>query len=153
MIKLDQVDRQILHILQRDAKATIKDIGLRLNLSSTPIFERIKKMNTAGLIVKHVTLINPDLVERSLCVFVHISIIDHSKQAIDAFVDQINEFDEVLECHHVSGKSDFLMKMRHKDISTYNDFVLEKISIVPNIANIETSFSLSVRKYTTALPL
>ncbi len=152
-MKIDQVDREIIRTLQRDAKATIKEIGLQLNLSTTPIFERIKKMTAAGLIDKYVTIINPDLMDLSLCVFVHISIIDHSKQAIDAFVTQVNEFDEVLECHHISGKSDFLLKMRHRDISSYNDFVLDKISTVPNIANIETSFSLSVRKYTTALPV
>ena len=153
MIKIDEVDRSIMRILQRNAKATIKDIGTELNLSSTPIFERIKKLDSAGVIDRYVTIINPGLIDLSLCVFIHISIKDHSKIAIDTFVEQVTAFGEVLECHHISGKSDFLLKMRHKDINAYNDFVLNKISTVPNISNVETSFSLSVRKDTTELPI
>ena len=150
---LDPIDLAILKIMQEDSRTTIKQMADQMNLSTTPIFERIKKLEKKGFILKQVALLNPAKLDLKLTAFISISISDHSTQALEALVDQVITFPEVLECHHVTGKSDFLLKVLLKDIEAYNQFLLSKISNVPNIANIESSFSLSSRKTSTALPI
>jgi len=150
---LDTIDRHILRKLQENNRITIKEMSAELNLSTTPIFERMKKLEREGFITKNVAILNPDLLNLNLIVFISISISDHSISALDEFVEQVIQFPEVLECHHVTGQSDFLLKVILKDIKQYNEFVLSKISTVPNIAKVESSFSLSVRKHTQALPI
>ena len=98
-------------------------------------------------------LLDPKKLGKKLNAFIHISIIDHSKEGIDSFVNQVAGYSEVMECHHVTGDSDFLLKISVEDIEKYNLFVTEKLSVVPNINQIKTSFSLSVRKATTVFHL
>lgn len=150
---LDVIDLAILRIMQEDSRTTIKQMADQMNLSTTPIFERIKKLEKKGFILKQVALLDPAKLDLKLTAFISISIADHSSQALEALVDQVITFPEVLECHHVTGKSDFLLKVLLKDIEAYNQFLLSKISNVPNISNIESSFSLSSRKTTLALPI
>ena len=149
--KLDQTDAKILNLLQEDARMTIKEIAARLNLSSTPVFERIKRLEKRGIINKYVAILNPQLMGKKLNAFVHLSLLDHSKEAVEAFVRQVVEYDEVMECHHVTGDSDFLLKIIVEDIEKYNQFVLNKLSIVGNIGTVKSSFSLSIRKDTNAI--
>ncbi|MEM8529118.1 MAG: Lrp/AsnC family transcriptional regulator [Bacteroidota bacterium] len=150
---LDVIDRHILKKLQENNRITIKEMAAELNLSTTPIFERMKKLEREGFITQNVAILNPEKLDLNLVVFISISISDHSIAALDEFIDQVVQFPEVLECHHVTGQSDFLLKVILKDIKEYNEFVLSKISTVPNIAKVESSFSLSVRKHTQALPI
>lgn len=150
---LDDIDLKILRLIQRDARITMKEMAAQLNLSTTPIFERMRKLEKRGFIQGQVTILNPSLLQLKLTAFISISISDHSSAALDAFVQQVIQFPEVLECHHVTGQSDFLLKVMLEDIEKYNSFMLEKISTVQNISNIESSFSLSTRKLTTALPI
>lgn len=150
---LDDIDRHILKKLQENNRITIKEMASELNLSTTPIFERMKKLEREGFIAKNVAILNPELLDLNLVVFISISISDHSISALDEFVERVVQFPEVLECHHVTGQSDFLLKVILKDIKEYNEFVLSKISTVPNIAKVESSFSLSVRKNTQMLPI
>jgi DNA-binding Lrp family transcriptional regulator len=131
----------------------MKEMAAELNLSTTPIFERMKRLERNGVIQRQVAIINPEAVALDMLVFVSISISDHRKEALDAFVEQVVQFPEVLECHHVTGQSDFLLKVILKDLKSYNEFVLSKISTVSNIAKVESSFSLSTAKSTTALPI
>lgn len=151
MITLDETDKTILRILQADSTTTIKEIANQLHLSTTPIFDRMKKLEKAGIIKKYVALVDNTLVDKNLTIFINISIKEHGKDAIDDFINAIIEFDEVMECHHVSGDSDFLVKLLLKDISSYNDFILEKLAVIPNIGKVESRFSLSERKNTTVV--
>lgn len=150
MAKFDDTDIAILNLIQQDSRLTIKEMAKRLNLSTTPIFERLKKLEKSGVIKKYVVLLDPKKIGKKLTAFIHISIIDHSKKGLDEFVNQINSFTEVMECHHVTGDSDFLLKVVVEDIDRYNQFITEKLSITPNIGKIKTSFSLASRKETTA---
>lgn len=150
---IDDIDLQILQILQQDCRVTIKEIAARLNLSTTPIFERMKKLDKQGFILRNVAVLDPNRLNLKLIAFISISVSDHSKKAIDSFVNHVTQFPEVLECHHITGDSDFILKVILQDIGRYNEFLLSKISTVPFIANIQTSFSLSVGKNTQALPI
>ena len=151
MYTLDETDKCILRILQTDSTTTIKEMANQLHLSTTPIFDRMKKLEKAGVIKKYVALVDNTLVDKNLTIFINISIKEHGKDAIDDFINAIVEFDEVMECHHVSGVSDFFVKLLLKDIASYNDFILEKLAVIPNIGNVESRFSLSERKNTTVV--
>ncbi len=149
MIKLDKTDKAILRLIQEDSRMTIKEIAGHLNLSTTPIFDRLKRLEKQGVIQKYVALIDPKKLGKKLNAFIHCAIIDHSNRGIDVFVEHIQKYPEVMECHHVTGDSDFLLKVVVNDIEAYNKFVTEKLSIVPNINKVKTSFALSTRKWTT----
>ena len=152
-VKLDNTDLQILNLLQQDGRMTIKELSTRLNLSTTPIFERIKKLEKSGIIDRYVAVLNPEKLGKKLTAFAHISIKDHSKEMVESFVEQVVSYPEVLECHYVTGAADFLIKVLVEDIEKYNHFVLEKLSSVKNIGKIESLFSLSARKKTTEVSL
>ena len=153
MPKLDTTDLAILRMLQTDARLTIKEIAAQLNLSTTPVFERIKRLDKDGVIERYVAVLNQRLLGKRLIAFVDISMKDHSKKAIEAFVKVVINYPEVLECHHVTGESDFHLKVVIEDVEMYNQFVLNKLSTVPNIGKVETRFSLSERKRTNILDL
>ena len=152
-MKLDAIDLKILDLLQENARITIKEISKQLNLSTTPIFERIKKLEKQGIIDRYIAILNPEKLGKKLNAFANISVKDHSKDAVETFVERIIKFPEVMECHYVTGTSDFLIKVLVEDIEKYNLFVLEKLSAVPNIGKVESLFSLSVRKKTNRIPL
>ncbi|MCB0689427.1 MAG: Lrp/AsnC family transcriptional regulator, partial [Saprospiraceae bacterium] len=139
---------RILEILQEDSRKTIREISQELNLTTTPVFERIKKLEKAGIIKQYVALLDTRKLGRKLHAFIDISIKDHSKAAIDSFVEEIISHPEVQACYHITGVSDFLLKIILEDVEQYNEFVLNKLSTVPNIGKVETRFSLSTRKDT-----
>jgi len=151
--ELDKTDKAILDILQDNSRMTIKEIARQLHLSTTPVFDRMKKLEKNGVIKKYVALVDGKKLGSQLIVFVNISISKHGKDALNAFVKAITKFPEVLECHHISGDADFLLKLVLKDIAAYNDFIMEKMSIIQNIGKVESRFSLSERKATTAIPI
>ncbi|NNL92713.1 MAG: Lrp/AsnC family transcriptional regulator [Saprospiraceae bacterium] len=153
MIDLDPTDKAILRLLQEDSTITIKEMAAQLHLSTTPIFDRMKKLEKSGVIKKYVALVDNTLVGKSLTIFINISIKEHGKDAIDEFIKEIIKFDEVMECHHVSGDSDFLIKLLLQDIASYNQFILDKLAIIPNIGKVESRFSLSERKNTTVIKI
>jgi len=150
---LDSIDLKILKLLQQNAKYTIKEIAVQLNLSTTPIFDRMKRLEKEGVINRYVALVNPAKVGKNLFAFVHISLKEHARSEVEKFVEQVIKFKEVLECYHVAGDADFLLKVALANIEAYNEFVLDKLSVVNNIGKVESRFCLSVRKYSTELPL
>ncbi|MEM6320826.1 MAG: Lrp/AsnC family transcriptional regulator [Bacteroidota bacterium] len=153
MHQLDTIDIEVLKLLQQDAKLTIKEIAAQLNLSTTPIFDRMKKMEKQGIIDRYVALVNPAKVGQKLFAFVHISLKEHSRSEVEKFIDQVVQFKEVVECYHISGEADFMLKVVLANIEAYNQFALNKLSRVSNIGKVESRFCLSVRKYSTEIPL
>jgi DNA-binding Lrp family transcriptional regulator len=153
MYELDDIEKQILSLLQADSRITIKEMSVQLHMSTTPIFDRMKRMEKNGVIKNYVAIVDAKKIGKSLTVFINISLKEHGKGAINEFVDSVIAFPEVLECHHISGDADFFLKLILKDIETYNDFILNKLSVLPHIGKVESRFSLSERKSTTAIGL
>ncbi len=149
----DKIDLSILQIIQNNAKTTIKEMAMELGMSTTPIFDRIKRLEAQGVISKYVALVDPQKLNKKLRVFIEISMADHSGKAVKKFVSEITEHPEVMECHHVTGDSDFLIVLLTRDIESYNDFITEKLFKVSNVGKVRSSFSLSVKKHTTAISL
>ena len=151
--KLDTIDLKLLMLLQRDCRMKIKDLAARLNLSTTPTFERVKKLERMGIIQEYVAILNPEKVGKKLNAFVHVFLKEHSKAIVQQFVHMVTVFPEVMECHYVTGGADFILKVQVKDIEEYNHFLLEKLVTIPNIGRTESFLSLSTEKKTTIIPL
>lgn len=144
--KLDQIDCQLLEILQENGRATIKELAEQLGLSSSPIFERVKKLEKAGIIDHYAAILNAERIGKKLFAFAHISLKDHSKELVQKFTDQITKIPQVQECHYVTGDSDFILKILLSDMEQYREFMMDQLFDMSNIAKVESFLSLSVLK-------
>ncbi|MBY5957950.1 Lrp/AsnC family transcriptional regulator [Membranicola marinus] len=150
-IKIDEFDQKIMEILQRNARTTIKEIAGEVGMSSTPVFERIKKLEKHGYIDRYVALLNEAKLGYKMVAFVQISLTLHNLDEVNAFVDRITAFPEVMECYHTTGESDFLVKILVRDMDRFNEFILYKLSEIENLGHVRTQFALSTRKRTTEI--
>lgn len=151
--KLDAIDIKILDLLQDDGRVTIKKISEILNLSTTPIFERIKKLEKGGYIKNYATLLNHRKLDLKQVVFIELTLKEHSRSYIEKFANEIKLFPEVLECYRVTGSFDFLIKILVKDIESYENFILTKLSLLSNLGNVQSHIALSEAKNTTKINL
>ena len=148
---LDELDLKILKHLQIDAKLTAKDLGDKIALSQTPVYERIKKLERNGIIKKYVALLEPQKLNKSLVVFMNITIREHGIGSRDKAIQQITSLDEVSEFFHTSGQFYFVAKVRVSKVSDYKDFLVVKMASIDNIKNIESHIVLEEIKYSTSL--
>jgi Lrp/AsnC family transcriptional regulator, leucine-responsive regulatory protein len=150
---IDNTDLKILSILQENAKISHKEIAEILHLSRTPIFERIKKLERAGIIQKYVTLLNRKKINKKLIVLCSISIKEHGMEQVLSFQKAIDNFSEVMECYHIGGNYDFFLKVIVNDVDDYQTFVLKKLSLIKNIANVQSAFVIGELKYNLSYEL
>ena len=150
-VALDQKDLAILKLLQHNARITVKEISDKVNLSTTPVYERIKWMEEAGVIKQYATLIDPAKLNKRLMVIVYVSLKQHNKIAGSKFVKAINDMSEVLECYSISGEFDFMLKIMVEDMNAYYDFHVNRLSEMENIGNVKSVFVMGVVKETHIL--
>ena len=150
-VSLDQKDRAILKLLQQNARITVKEISDKVNLSTTPVFERIKWMEETGVIKQYATIVDPAKLNKRLMVIVYVSLKQHNKTAGSKFVKTINEMNEVLECYSISGEFDFMLKIVVEDMNAYYDFHVNRLSEMENIGNVQSIFVMGVVKDTHVL--
>lgn len=151
--KLDDTDKKILNILQKEGRITTKALAEKLNLTTTPVFDRIKRLEKNKVIDKYACLLNEKYIERNLTVFISISIKNHGKTPVESFIREMDKLPEVMEVYHIAGNYDFLLKVMMKDMEAYQKFMLNKLSIIDNIDHVQSSFVLSNNKRTTAFEL
>ncbi|KYG75640.1 MULTISPECIES: Lrp/AsnC family transcriptional regulator [Roseivirga] len=150
MLKLDAVDIKILEVLQGDARITTKALADQLNLSTTPVFERVKRLEREGLIKKYVALVDNKKLGLRLIAFISISLTKHSRSYLEKFVNEVEQYPEVMECYHIAGNYDFLLKVVVRSMEVYETFVLTKLSTIANLGQVQSSFVLSENLHTTA---
>lgn len=150
---MDSIDTKILEILQTDAMKTAKEMASELSLTTTPIYERIKKLENTGLIKQYVALLDADLVGKNLIVFMNITVKDHQAERRNEFVQQMESLDAVSEFYHTSGSFDFLVKVRFNNIKEYRDFLINDVSSIRNISDIDSQIVLEEIKYSTRIVL
>jgi DNA-binding Lrp family transcriptional regulator len=150
---MDDIDRKILEILQEDSMKTAKEMASKLSLTSTPIYERIKKLQSLGIIKKYVALLDADLLDKNLVVFMNITIKDHQAEKRNDFVKKMEALEAVREFYHTSGNFDFLVKVRFSTIKEYRDFLLNDVAQFRNIGNIDSQIVLEEIKYSTRIVL
>ena len=150
---LDIIDFDLLRMLQKDAKLTTKEIAARVNLSPTPVYERIKRLEKEGLIEKYTAIVNAEKVGKNLTVFCNIILKEHTKEIVNKFVRDIVSLKEVVECYNISGDYDFLLKIVIRDMKHYQYFVINELGSVENIGNAHSTFVIGVTKHSYSVPL
>jgi len=150
---LDAVDRRILNIIQEDGSVTNVELARRLSVAPATMLDRVRKLRNQGYILKYVALLDARKLDRDTIAFVNVSLGAHGADRVDAFRKHVQQLPEVLECYHVSGDSDFLLKVLTSDIGAYESFLLNSLTRTSDIARIHTSFVLSTVKLETRIPI
>ena len=148
---LDKKDLEILKFLQQNARMTVREISDKVHLSTTPVHERIRRMEESGVITQYVTLVNAAKIGKGLMVICYVSLKQHSKNAGDKFIRSILEMEEVIECLTISGEFDFMLKVVCEDMNAYYDFHVNKLSQEENIGHVQSVFVMGIIKQTHVL--
>ncbi len=149
---MDQIDKKILRILQTDAKTSIKELAAKLNMSKTPIYDRIKRLEETGVIEKYIAVIDPKKLSGGMFVFCSVSLEVQKLKEIEEFKRKINKIPEVLECYLMGGANDFLLKVLVKDLDAYHQFSSGKLAALDNVSQIKSTFVLDVVKKNSEIP-
>ena len=144
----DKKDLAILKLLQENARATVKEIAEKIHLSTTPVHERIKRMEESGIIKQYATLVDYAKVNKGLIVICYVSLKQHGKNAGAKFIKTMNELTEVIECFSISGEFDFMLKIVCEDMNTYYDFHVNKLSEIENVGHVQSVFVMGIIKQT-----
>ncbi|HNU89082.1 MAG TPA: Lrp/AsnC family transcriptional regulator [Ferruginibacter sp.] len=150
-IALDAKDIDILQLLQQNARMTVKEIAAKIHLSTTPVHERIKRLELNGVIKQYATLVDHTKVNKSLIAICYVSLKEHNKTAGTKFVKAILQMPEVVECYTISGEFDFMLKVMCADMNTYHDFHVNKLSNIENMGHVQSIFVMGVIKQTHQL--
>ncbi len=148
---LDKSDLAILRLLQENARMTVKEISVKIHLSTTPVHERIKRLEQSGVIKQYATLLDHSKVKKGLMVICYVSLKEHSKNAGVKFIKTINELNEVIECYNISGEFDFMLKVVSENMDDYYDFHVNKLSQIENMGNVQSVFVMGIIKQTHQL--
>ena len=148
---LDKNDLAILRLLQQNARITVKEISQKIHLSTTPVHERIKRLEQTGVIKQYATLVDHAKVKKGLMVICYVSLKEHSKNAGLKFIKTINELNEVIECYNISGEFDFMLKVVEENMDSYYDFHVNRLSQIENMGNVQSVFVMGVIKETHQL--
>jgi Lrp/AsnC family leucine-responsive transcriptional regulator len=151
--ELDEIDRKILRLLQENGRMTNAALADAVGLTATPMLQRIKKLEQRGVITGYRAVVNPRAVGRGTTAFVHVKQAEHRLATHRRFLQSIATFPEVIECHHIAGDEDFLLKVVVRDIEEYERFLLHRLSKIPGIDRVKTTFVLSTAKADTAVPI
>ncbi|MHB1106308.1 MAG: Lrp/AsnC family transcriptional regulator [Lutibacter sp.] len=146
MVNLDLTDKKILNLLQQNSKANIKEIALKIGLTQTPTYERIKRLEKDGVIKNYIAVLDKEKVGYTIEVFCQVTLLVHSKEMITRFENAVNKIDEVMECFHVAGNYDYLLKIIVKDMNSYQTFLKNKLSVLDSVANVQSTFVMSSTK-------
>lgn len=150
---IDQTDKQLLKLLQENGKYTIKELASFLNLTATPIFERIKRLENDGFITGYKAVLNRKKIGLNLVAFCNIQLKSHEANYLIKFEKDILQFEEIIECYHIAGMYDYLIKVMVSDMDAYQHFVAKKLASMENIGQVQSAFMMTDVKSTTNLPV
>lgn len=150
-VQLDEKDIEILRLLQDNARMTVKEIAEKVNLTSTPVHERIRRLEETGVIKQYAALVDPSKVGKGLTVICYVSLKEHSKIAGAKFIKAIHSLNEIVECYNISGEFDFMLKVVSENMETYYDFHVNKLSQIENMGQVQSIFVMGVIKQTHRL--
>ncbi|WP_105405279.1 Lrp/AsnC family transcriptional regulator [Neorhizobium sp. T7_12] len=150
---IDAIDIKILVELQEDASLSNVELAQRVGLSPSPCLARVRALETAGIIARRVTLLNPHSVGANISVFIQVTLEKQVEAQLESFEEAVLSFSEVMECYLMTGDSDYLLRVVVPDLGALQHFIVDKLSKTPPVANIRSSFALKQVKYKTALPV
>ncbi|KAA2222680.1 MULTISPECIES: Lrp/AsnC family transcriptional regulator [Chryseobacterium] len=143
MEQLDDKDVQLLRLLQKNAKLTVKELAKEVNLSTSPVFERVKRLEQEGFVKRYAAVLDAEKLNRGFTVFCQIKLKIHDRSVGYDFVKEILEIEEVAECYNISGDFDFLLKVQVRDMKHYQDFVFNKLGSVDSIGSTHSTFVMA----------
>lgn len=152
-IKLDPIDRKILQILQDNGNITNAQLAKDIGLSPAPTLERVKKLEQSGIIQSYHAELNKEKIGIGVSIFVLVTLSSHKMNQINAFVEKIKIIPEVIECHHITGQGDFLLKILAKDIPSYQMLILDTLSQIEEIGNMRSMVNLNTYKHSKVIPI
>lgn len=138
--RLDATDMQILRLLQENARLTIKEIGAHVNLSSTPVYERMKRLEREGYIKKYVAVLDVSKLDQGFLVFCSVKLRQLSIKRAEEFVATVRNIPQVTECYNISGRYDYLLKIHARNMKAYQEFILNVLGEIDGVASIESTF-------------
>jgi DNA-binding Lrp family transcriptional regulator len=150
-VELDEKDRAILRLLQANAKVTVREIAAEVHLSTTPVHERIRRLEETGVIRQYATLLDHSKVRKGLLAICYVSLKEHNKRSGARFIRTMNELSEVTECYIISGEFDFMLKIAVENMDAYYDFHVNKLGQLENIGHVQSTFVMGVVKQTHQL--
>jgi len=139
-IRLDETDLKLLRLLQEDAHLTTKQLAERVNLSTTPVFERIKRLENDGFIKKYVAILDAGKLNRGFMVFTSVKLKQMNRNVAQDFVTVIKDIPQVAECYNIAGEFDYLLKINAPDMAYYNDFIINTLGTIESIGSILSTF-------------
>lgn len=151
--ELNEIDLRILEHLQSNARLTNVELSEHINLSQSPCLRRVRNMETKGIIKGYVALVDQNAVGLPVSVFVNVRLEKQVEQALDVFEAAVRQWPEVMECYLMTGDSDYLLRVVASDLAAYERFLIDKLTRVPSVASINSSFALKQVTYKTALPI
>lgn len=147
----DKTDKKLLELLQNDSKQTNKELSHKLGLSVTAVYERIKKLDKEGFIEGYTAVINKQKINRNFVAFCHVKLVQHSQEFVFSFEREVNNLDEVLECYHLSGDYDYLLKVIVKDMVAFREFMVKKLTKINHIGSTHSMFVINEVKQTNVI--
>lgn len=145
--KLDKVDLQILRTLQNNARLTTKELASSVSLSSTPVFERLKRLEKNGYIKKYIAVLDADKLNQGFVVFCSVKLKRLNRDIAASFTEIIKEIPEVTECYNISGSYDYLLKIHAPNMKYYQEFILNVLGTIESLGSIESTFVMDEIKH------
>ena len=149
---LDKTDIEILRILQENSRLTTKEIASRVNLSTTPVFERLKRLENEGYIKKYIALLDPEKLNRGFIVYCCIKLKQLTRDTAYGFMEMVKHIPEVTECYNISGDFDYLLKVYAPDMKYYRDFVLDVLGTTDSVGSLTSMFVMAEVKHESGIP-
>ena len=150
---LDETDCKILRILQRNSNLTVKELAAKLHLSTSPTFERQKRLERDGYIERYMAVVNPHKVGNGIMVLCNIRLKQHSQELIQEFMNVVQNLEEITECYNTSGDYDFLIKVYAHDMKSYQQFMLNTLGTINCIGSLHSIFIIDETKNTHGVPI
>ena len=151
--KLDKVDLQILRTLQQNARLTTKELAARVSLSSTPVFERLKRLETGGYIKRYMAVLDAEKLNQGFVVFCNVKMSSMSRDIASSFAERMRQTPEVVECYNISGSFDYLLKIHAPNMKYHQEFILNILGTVEHLGSLESVFVMDVVKQEYGIPL
>ena len=152
-MKIDNIDRKILRMLQENSKITNAYLSKQIGLSPAPTLERVRKLEKKGIISGYHAQLNLSKIGLGVSTFVLVSLKEHNKKNINIFLDKINKVKNVIECHHITGTGDFILKVVSENIASYQKLMLDKVSEIEATDSLKSMVILSTFKDNKVMPL
>ena len=151
--KLDKVDLQILRTLQQNARLTTKELAARVSLSSTPVFERLKRLESGGYIKRYMAVLDAEKLNQGFLVFCNVKMSSMSRDIASGFAQRMKQTPEVVECYNISGSFDYLLKIHAPNMKYYQEFILNILGTVEHLGSLESVFVMDIVKQEYGIPL